>query len=488
MKKILLFLCFLIHQGIFAQINLGAENANLRHPHVAMSIDSEFIGVLLPRLSSAKINQILNPANGLVLIDSTLNRFKFYNQDHWTNFLNNSDFNLFDGRIPTIRNPFDYTGIENPFFTLLDENRYSEAGLSGVRSSFRVFRPGILEQNDQTIGILFGRKDSISNAGIWKYGFLSGQNPKPYQSFGFVGAENLLNIYSDKKISINKTNTSATLEVNGEMKIELANAPNTNDYIAGDAQGNIYYQATDHIKDELEASTNGVWNNQLEIPFENFDLEAPKDFQVLHISPSSASEGIYQNNPLGIRARERLNAYYIRFGSISSPRVYFSGFVFNDISRYNIRFAFDVKNQSSSPFKGWATFHFSIASQLRNRSRSYSDGFGGLNENLNVHPYSIDIPVYINVPGNTERLHFETDWRGFYPRNAAGSKTRTAFNDPFSRETLFPTDAVINYRSGYFYEVYENLDDIFYTRISFPYTNSSIEINNPKIIFVKNPK
>ncbi len=82
MKKIFSLLCI-----IFAVSNLQAQNIGIgtTSPSTSALLDvsSNNKGILIPRMATTVRNAIVNPAKGLMVYDSTLNNFSFYNGTAW---------------------------------------------------------------------------------------------------------------------------------------------------------------------------------------------------------------------------------------------------------------------------------------------------------------------------------------------------------------------------------------------------------------------
>ena len=82
-KKIIYFLLLFITNAAFAQtgsIGIGTTTPNSQ---AMLDIQSSSKGVLIPRLTASQRSAISNPANGLIVYDSTLGKFYFAQNNSW---------------------------------------------------------------------------------------------------------------------------------------------------------------------------------------------------------------------------------------------------------------------------------------------------------------------------------------------------------------------------------------------------------------------
>ncbi len=89
MKKILIytfvFLCFIGITITSNTQNVGINAAGISPDNSAMlDISSSDEGILMPRMDSTSGNNIVSPAKGLRVFDSTYNSFYYYNGTNWT--------------------------------------------------------------------------------------------------------------------------------------------------------------------------------------------------------------------------------------------------------------------------------------------------------------------------------------------------------------------------------------------------------------------
>ena len=116
MKKLLLLL--LITVSTFAQVGINTTN-----PQAVLDITSTTSGVLIPRLTTDQKIAISNPATSMLVFDSNLNVFNYYNGISWIGLnqsknysfeeLNTGDIN-FDGK-PIYRKSIKSFELSNIF-------------------------------------------------------------------------------------------------------------------------------------------------------------------------------------------------------------------------------------------------------------------------------------------------------------------------------------------------------------------------------------
>ena len=116
MKKLLLLL--LITVSTFGQVGINTSN-----PQAVLDITSTTSGVLIPRLTTDQKIAISNPATSMLVFDSNLNVFNYYNGISWIGLnqsknysfeeLNTGDIN-FDGK-PIYRKSIKSFELSNIF-------------------------------------------------------------------------------------------------------------------------------------------------------------------------------------------------------------------------------------------------------------------------------------------------------------------------------------------------------------------------------------
>ncbi|MGB5417393.1 fibrinogen-like YCDxxxxGGGW domain-containing protein [Algibacter sp.] len=109
MRKILftLLLCFSSFFG-FAQVGIGTTNPD---PSSILDVQSTTQGFLPPRMTTAQIAAITNPAEGLFIYDLDDKCFKFYNGASWSGCLGEFPTNSLDCSSATVNGTF---AIGNP--------------------------------------------------------------------------------------------------------------------------------------------------------------------------------------------------------------------------------------------------------------------------------------------------------------------------------------------------------------------------------------
>jgi hypothetical protein len=73
-KKLLLIVIVLFQSFVFAQVGIGTTTPDSSS---ILDVQSTNQGVLVPRLTTVQRNGISNPANGLLIFNSTINRFEY---------------------------------------------------------------------------------------------------------------------------------------------------------------------------------------------------------------------------------------------------------------------------------------------------------------------------------------------------------------------------------------------------------------------------
>lgn len=89
MKKLVLFVAFtvLINLSAFSQNNVGI-GTNTPDASAILEMQSTTQGTLVPRMTTVQRNAIVAPANGLLVFDTTVGCFFFFNAGTWTNLCN----------------------------------------------------------------------------------------------------------------------------------------------------------------------------------------------------------------------------------------------------------------------------------------------------------------------------------------------------------------------------------------------------------------
>lgn len=82
MKNIISTILFFVSLTVQSQIGLNTTNV---HPSAHLQLESNNKGFLIPRLDQSQINSIAAPAEGLMLYNTTLNYFDWFNGQVWVN-------------------------------------------------------------------------------------------------------------------------------------------------------------------------------------------------------------------------------------------------------------------------------------------------------------------------------------------------------------------------------------------------------------------
>lgn len=133
MKKIAPLIMLLCSSYYYctAQVGVGTTNPDASS---ILHVESTDKGVLIPRLTTAQINTIVNPANGLMVYNTDLNEFQFNCNSTaspvWTDISHNTSIKYSNTNTAANINSAAYTNI--PIFGSLDWNDdtsiYSVAG------------------------------------------------------------------------------------------------------------------------------------------------------------------------------------------------------------------------------------------------------------------------------------------------------------------------------------------------------------------------
>lgn len=85
MKRALGLVTYLLYSIILlAQVSISTDNSS-PHASAMLDIKSNSKGILVPRMSTSARNAIGSPAKGLMVYDSTVNSFFFFNGTAWLN-------------------------------------------------------------------------------------------------------------------------------------------------------------------------------------------------------------------------------------------------------------------------------------------------------------------------------------------------------------------------------------------------------------------
>lgn len=114
-----LILC--THNISYSQVGIGTTNP---HASSVLDVESTDKGILIPRLTTAQINTITNPANGLMVYNTDLNEFEFNNgttsSPDWSKISHPSSVKYSNSNTSANINSSSYTNI--PIFGTLNWN------------------------------------------------------------------------------------------------------------------------------------------------------------------------------------------------------------------------------------------------------------------------------------------------------------------------------------------------------------------------------
>lgn len=193
-----LLFSFIILNDIFAQ--LGIKETNFEPNSRAMlDVESTSKGVLIPRLSTSQRNAIPSPPAGLMVYNSTTNKFNYFNGAIWSEFVVGG-FTL----------PF-FASTNDPASAFQINNNSLDLNSSAI-SSYALYGKGVKGYSETNIGV-----DGGSYGGIGVYG-----HTDDYTSYNAVGVKG--QNFSNNGIAIQAINNGeagggVALEVNGPVKV-----------------------------------------------------------------------------------------------------------------------------------------------------------------------------------------------------------------------------------------------------------------------------
>ena len=214
-KQLLFLLAILIfaHHS-FAQFGFNSSGASPDNSAM-VDISSETKGILVPRMTTAQRTAIASPATGLLVFDSDLKTFYFYNGTSWTG-ISSGTFTESDPKVGTLTTAYiprwngstlansaiyDNTGtrISIGTTTISPESRLALGASSGLEG-------GQLQLNGSTLSSIAYHLDNFDDA----FRIMSGTN--------FVSSNVRLIIKNTGYIGIGTSDPTERLEVNGRIK------------------------------------------------------------------------------------------------------------------------------------------------------------------------------------------------------------------------------------------------------------------------------
>lgn len=212
MKKFFLFLLTIaIYNTIFAQVGIGTTTPNAS---AQLDITSSNKGLLIPRMSSFNRTFLLNPANGLLVYDTTVNRIYQYQNGTWR-FLITNEYWVQSTTRNWVYNSSDSLGIGNSAPTQrLDVN-------GNIRS-----RDDILADGRVVAG------GTVSGSGLQSSGGLSvsvnGLIGGSFTSNGNLSTNSNLSVAGSSSLAGNVTTTGDIIANNSGATLQLRNGYNVN--------------------------------------------------------------------------------------------------------------------------------------------------------------------------------------------------------------------------------------------------------------------
>jgi hypothetical protein len=259
--------CTILLKNITAQLGINATNA-APNSKAMLDVESTSKGVLIPRMTTTQRNAIASPPAGLMIYNSTVNKFNYFNGGVWSEFV--------------------VGGFTLPFFAQNDGptpafqiNNYSTDVSSSGIFGITLYGTGVKGFSEYKIGI-----DGGSYDGIGVYGHTDG-----YFSTTAVGVkgQNFSNYgIGVQAINSGEGNAGVALEVNGPVKV---------------AGNKFVFTHTATVANKISANGTDVDNS-----FCNNDPNA-----LLIVTQKINSSGtIYNNSPIGTYYNTTRNKWEIR--------------------------------------------------------------------------------------------------------------------------------------------------------------------------------
>ena len=223
MKNTLLILCCSLFAGqlLFAQ-NVGIGTST-PHPSAQLEISSNSKGLLMPRMASGTINSITNPAKGLMVYDSSLNRLVVnagtVSSPDWQPIANNNGWNITgnSGTDPGVH--FIGTTDNKPLYFRINNNYAGRIDSVNESTSlgYRAGRPG--GGSNTAIGYksFFTNTAGQGNTAIGSESLLATTNGSHNVASGFQA------LYSNTTGSYNAAHGSGALGYNTTGYFNAAN-------------------------------------------------------------------------------------------------------------------------------------------------------------------------------------------------------------------------------------------------------------------------
>jgi hypothetical protein len=82
----IILLCIVIFKNTYAQLGINATNA-APNSRAMLDVESTSKGVLIPRMTTTQRNTIASPPAGLMIYNSTDNKYNYINGVNWSEFV-----------------------------------------------------------------------------------------------------------------------------------------------------------------------------------------------------------------------------------------------------------------------------------------------------------------------------------------------------------------------------------------------------------------
>ena len=259
----LLFLSIGILSQTKAQVGINTDNSN---PHTSAILDVKSIdkGLLVPRMTTSQRTAITNPANGLLVFDSTTNSFWFYKSSTWEE--------LTGSATPTaIADADNDTKIQVEEAADEDKIRFDVAGNEIATLDAQAFH---LKNNNASKSLAIGEDAGINSTGASNVfmGYNAGKLNTSSSGNTFIGSETGVNNVSIRNTFLgNRAGFENTGGLNNTFLGYRAGLSNTNKgnnvYIGTysgqykDGSGNVFigYRSGDENTSNLSTGDNNVF-------------------------------------------------------------------------------------------------------------------------------------------------------------------------------------------------------------------------------------
>lgn len=210
MKKQIIFSIFLLLIGVsttFGQVGIGTENPNLES---VLDLVATNKGFLPPRITEVERDNIANPAEGLIIYNTTQNCLNFYDSTKWTNICEERVANVFTISSPT------YQGVSVINTTGIGYNGEAVpvASTITVQATVDGAMPYVLVASHSGTGLVYSATGNFTAAGTYAVILTPNNVTIPITTYGtlamtLLGADNTLELAP--RIDIKSVSSDATL-------------------------------------------------------------------------------------------------------------------------------------------------------------------------------------------------------------------------------------------------------------------------------------